>query len=517
MPAVHTFASAAPASLTAAAPFAPVPELVVAPDGCIVECDPAAAELFGLASPAQALGVHLSLFCRDAERLAEALGAAAVTGRLERWDADFVRVDGKALPSMVDLVAAFDEPRALSGVRVSIKPLSAWPQPVGAPARPVQRDEAGQLSHELNNLLAIIGGHAECLAAMPGDAGAVDAIRRAVASAAQVSVKVRALGQAPGRPGRAVDIDAVLAAVQDDLRRTFGHRLGVIVQPAPHPWTVAIDRAVVHHALAALSAEAVETMPHGGTLTFRTMNVEVGRRHEGAPVAARPGRYVRVEVSYQTATPAAPAPPRRRDVDEAGVTALEALRRAGGRIVVDTDGVRIATVGLLLPSDGMTVLKPRDTSTPQPTGRSVMVVEQDATHRRLLQAVLRGQGHEVDAAESVADAEPYLALHPDAVLVTDRVAGDTAEAGAAWLEAHPDLRILGTSDEAARAVALAPHRPHAASITRPLAAARVIDAVRGLCDGDGLSMSEEASAADVLAHLWLKHDDGEPIHPLEAS
>lgn len=494
----------------------PVAELVVAPDGRILECGDAAAALLGLTGPADAQGVHLSLFCRDAERLAEALGAAAVTGRLERWDADLVRLDGKALPALVDLVASFEAPRTLTSLRVAIKPVSGWPAASGPVPVPVQRDEASQLAHELNNLLAIISGHAECLT-LPGgtDPAAVDAIRRAVASAAQVTAKVKGLSQRRDRTVRAVDIDALLAAVQDDLRRTFGHRLAVVLQPAPHPWTVSIDRAVVHHALAAVAAEAIETMPHGGTLTFRTMNVEVGPRRPSAPLAARPGRYVRVEVSYlTTATPAA-ARPLRRDTDDGAVAALEALRRAGGRLMVDTDGARVACVVLLLPSDGVTVLKPRASAEPRATGRTVVLVEADPTHRRLLQAVLRGQGHDVETVPSPREAERLLELEPEAVLVTDHVPGETPSAAAAWLGARPGLRVLGTSEQVAQAIGLMAQPGAVVAITRPLDATQITEAVASLLDGQ--RGSDVAALDGALPPQWLKHESGEPIHPLEAS
>lgn len=497
----------------------PVAELLIAPDGRILECGPAAAALLGLTEPREAEGVHLSLFCRDAERLAEALGAAAVTGRLERWDADLVRIDGKSLPAVVDLVATFEAPRTLTSLRVAIKPVSAWPAAAAGPvAVSTRRDEASQLSHELNNLLAIISGHAECLLTPDGavDGGAVDAIRSAVASAAQVSARVRGLSQKREHAARAVDADALLAAVQDELRRTFGHRLAVVVQPAPHPWTVTIDRAVVHHALTAIAADAVEQMPHGGTLTFRTMNVEVGTRRPSAHVTARPGRYVRVEMTYLTSGVPVAARPQRRETDDGGLAAIEALRRAGGRLMADSDGARVASIVLLLPSDGVTVLKPRDAEGPRCSGKTVLLVEQDATHRRLLQAVLRGQGHDVDTARSTMEAARRLADLPDAVLVTDALPGDSPVDGAAWLAAHPDLRVLGTSDEVARALTLLDQPPHALAIARPLAAGRVIDAVAALLAGQGAA-DVAAESGDPLAPIWLKHDDGQPISPLEAS
>jgi CheY-like chemotaxis protein len=288
------------------------------------------------------------------------------------------------------------------------------------------------------------------------------------------------------------------------------------VQPAPHPWTVSIDRAVVHHALAALAAEALEAMPHGGTLTFRTMNVEVGTRRPHTPVGARPGRYVRVEVSYLTSDLPAPSNQQRRDTDEAGVAAIEALRRAGGRVMVHTDGYQVASVVLLLPSDGVTVLRPHSTATPRQSGHTVVLVEGDPTHRRLLQAVLRGQGHDVETANTAEEADRLTADRPDLVLVTDRLPGASAADAAAWVTARPSLRILGTSDDVARALALVTDPRQALSISRPLAAAQITEAVKALFDGE-VTLDATNDGADVLAPLWFKRDGDQPIHPLEAS
>ncbi len=503
-------------------PVAPLAELVVSPDGRILECGQSAATLLGLEEPRDACGVHLSLFCRDAERLAEALSAAAVTGRLERWDADLVRLDGSALPAIVDLVASFDDPRTLTSVRVAMKPVQSWVgsgKPRVAPR--AGRDDAGQMSHDLNNLLAIVSGHAECLlstpAGAPVDEMAVDAILQAVRAAAQVSARVRGLGRERDKTARGVDIDSLLSAVQADVRRSFGHRLAVAVQPAPHPWTVAIDRAVVEHALAEIAAGAIEAMPHGGTLMFRTMNVEVGTRRSGAPVPLRPGRYVRVEVTYLTAGVPAPPQPSRRDTDEQGPSALDALRQAGGRVLFDTDGVRVMSVAVLLPSDGVTVLRPR-APVPGVSSASLLLVEQDPTLQRLLQMVLRGQGYRVVAAGSVDEATALLQQHAIDLLVTDQMPGPGREGMTAWLQAHPALRVLGTSETTSHALSRVATSRRVGMVMRPLAADHVVEAVRALLDAGGPLPGLSSAASLVRTQMAaFKPDSDEPIHPLEAS
>ncbi len=523
MIAAHTSVVAVPesAALPATTPADILAELVVSPDGRIVECSPSAARLLGLSDDAEGRGVHLSLFCRDAERLAEALSAAAVTGRLERWDADLLRLDGSALPAVVDLVASFDEPRALTSLRVSIKPVQAWAAVADEPVRPrAGRDEAGQLSHELNNLLAIISGHSECLLATPPgalvDESAVASIQRAVRAAAQVSAKVRTLGRGRDVAARGVDIDSLLSAVQADLRRTFGHRLAVAVQPAPHPWTVAIDRAVVEHALAAIAADAIDAMPHGGTLMFRTMNVEVGPRRPAAPVPLRPGRYVRVEVTYLTAGVPVAARPSRRDTDSQGPSGLDALRQAGGRVIFDTDGVRVASVAVLLPSDGVTVLRPRAVTVPAGSA-TLLLVEQDTTLQRLLQTVLKGHGYRVITAATPEDADTVLEHESVDLLVTDRAPAGGPSGLTRWLESHPRLRVLGTSDAVSRDLARVPEGHALGVVARPLAADQVAEAVRTLLESPADAVQPELAPSHGVTLTLLKPDHDQPIHPLEAS
>ena len=514
--------AASSASRLPAAPPDTLAELVVSPDGRIVACGPSAARLLGLAGEREAGGVHLSLFCRDAGRLADALSAAAVTGRLERWDADLLRLDGSALPAVVDLVASFDEPRTLSSVRVTIKPVQAWAAATDGPVRPrAGRDVAGQLSHELNNLLAIISGHSEVLLATPPgtrvDASSVDAIQRAVTAAAQVAARVRTLGRGPDCAARGVDIDSLLSAVQADLRRTFGHRLAVAVQPAPHPWTVAIDRAVVEHGLAAIAADAIDAMPHGGTLMFRTMNVEVGPRRPGATMAVRPGRYVRVEVTYLTAGVPMPTRPARRESDAPGPAGLDALRQAGGRVIFDTDGVRVASVAVLLPSDGVTVLRPRAAVTPATTSASLLLMEQDVTLQRLLKTVLKGHGYRVTTATTPEEAAEALATHAVDVIVTDRVPVDGPHDASRWLAAYPSLRVLGTSDTVSRALARVATSRRVGVVARPLAADQVAEAVRALLEAPAGMPAELPGLDGPRSVMSFTPDPDQPIHPLEAS
>ena len=150
------------------------------------------------------------------------------------------------------------------------------------------------------------------------------------------------------------------------------------------------------------------------------------------------------------------------------------------------------------------------------SGHTVVLVEGDPTHRRLLQAVLRGQGHDVETVRTPAEADRVIAQQPDAVLVTDCLPGASPTEAAAWLAARPALKVLGTSDEVARALAHVTEPRQALAISRPLAALQITEAVKALFDGQA-ALDGPDGDGDPLAPLWFKLDRGQPIHPLEAS
>ena len=85
---------------------------------------------------------------------------------------------------------------------------------------------------------------------------------------------------------------------------------------------------------------------------------------------------------------------------------------------------------------------------------------------------------------------------------------------AAWLAARRDLRVLGTADLVAEALAHVEAPGPVLTIARPFAAGQITEAVASLLEGQA---AFDGGADGALAALWLKPDHGEPIHPLEAS
>jgi CheY-like chemotaxis protein len=302
-----------------------------------------------------------------------------------------------------------------------LKPVAAMPISPWKDRRPVlpNRDEAGQLAHDLNNLLAIIGGHADALEpAVPAegpDRDSIEAIQRAVRTAAAVVERVRKLGHPAPAPVRGVDVLPMVEATSSDATRRFGHRVSVALHAAPHLWSASLPPSLIEQALWHLMTRAVDVMPHGGTLNVRCMNVELGA--PGPGTTARRERHVRVELSCPTVFPGADGVVPEGDASKAETEVLlEALSRAGVGLSVETDGAAMATWALLLPSDGVEPKRPVEGAVRAAT---ILLLDADEARRSLVHALLQRQGYAARVATSVDEAARALAAAPVDLLVAD--------------------------------------------------------------------------------------------------
>ncbi|MGE0362186.1 MAG: hypothetical protein AB7H93_18145 [Vicinamibacterales bacterium] len=302
------------------------------------------------------------------------------------------------------------------------------PIPSTTVQRPVStRDEAGQLAHELNNLLAVIGGHADALEpALPAagdDHDSIVAIQRAVMAGAKLAERMRRLGGTVPAPARGVDVLPAFERASQEAARRFGHRITVVTHTAPALWSTSVASSLVEPVLWQLLTEAVDVMPHGGTLTLRCMNVEFG----AARGAARRERFVRVELSGPTLFAGGGSASAVESPAADAVAPLDALALAGGRISRESDGATMATWAVLLPSDGV---EPLGAPAAASRGASILVVDADVARRSLMQALLQRQGFVAHVAASVDDAARALDDSPVDLMVADAalrgLSGDAA-------------------------------------------------------------------------------------------
>jgi signal transduction histidine kinase len=181
-------------------------------------------------------------------------------------------------------------------------------------ARPAQAERleaigrlAGGVAHDFNNLLGAILMYADLLGRSLGTLQEPDGERHAsmrrdldqITGAAEQGarlVKLLLLGRRELAEPAAVDVNGVVATLEDLARDTLGEGIRLRLRLSKDSATAAAERSGVERVLMNLVVNARDAMPAGGTVTIETATVDVDVPLPWAPELA-PGRYVRLSVS----------------------------------------------------------------------------------------------------------------------------------------------------------------------------------------------------------------------------
>jgi signal transduction histidine kinase/CheY-like chemotaxis protein len=169
---------------------------------------------------------------------------------------------------------------------------------------------AGGIAHDFNNLLAAILNYAafvaeeiEAAASEPGGerwATArrdIEQIERAGQAAAGLTHQLLSFARREVIQPRRLDVNRVVAKVEELLRRTIGEDIELIVFAAEDLGAVVADPGQLEQVLVNVAVNARDAMPSGGLLSIETSNQVVDAEYASAHPGLVPGRYVRLRVS----------------------------------------------------------------------------------------------------------------------------------------------------------------------------------------------------------------------------
>jgi PAS domain S-box-containing protein len=353
----------------------------------------------------------------------------------------------------------------------------------------------GGISHDFNNLLTVVAGSAEMIAASTEPESTqyqlAQDIMAATATGRSLTHQLLAFGRTDGARPEIIPIPDLLTDVQSLFSRTLGEHIGLDLAFGPDIWPVRAERGPLEQALVNLAANARDAMLHGGMLRVTASNEVVEPGQLAAPAPA--GRLVHLVI---TDTGVGMSDETRRRALEpffttrptaAGLglaTTAGIVQGIGGYISLESEPRMGTTVHLYLPAAEEPAATPPARSTPAATVGTILIVEDQPEVAQLVQRLIAPAGYDITIATDALTAVAQVAAgaQPD-LLITDVVMPSmTGPELAAALRMHqPDLPVLYMSGYTAASLGPQLHLDaNSMLVEKPFNRSTLLSAIRSL-------------------------------------
>ncbi len=396
--------------------------------------------------------------------------------------------------------------RALREVRERSERKQSEMQLIEAQKMEVVGHLASGVAHDFNNILAVIIGNGELIAArlVPEDPlneyanEILQATERAAALTRQLLLFTRKETVQP----TILDIAAVVEETERMLRRLIDENVELTVVAGKRLGNIKADVGHVGQVLINLVVNARDAMPNGGKLIIETQDVELDENYAAAHPGVSAGDYVMLavtdtgsgmteEVKAHLFQAFFTTKPKGRGTGLGLVTCQTIVKQCGGHIGVYSELGKGTTFKIYFPR----VNQPLDAAVelikkgPLPRGtETLLLVEDEPSVRHLACSVLETQGYNVIRANNGQDglnvALEYTA-EPIRLVVTDVIMPQmSGKMMAEWLKTtYPDLKILFTSGYTDNTIAhLGVLEPGVAFLPKPYSPTTLTHKVRELLD-----------------------------------
>jgi PAS domain S-box-containing protein len=160
---------------------------------------------------------------------------------------------------------------------------------------------AGGIAHDFNNLLTAINGYSDLLIQQMAEADPkrqeVAEIRKAAERASALTRQLLSFSRKQIINPKVLDLTAVVADLDNMLRRLIGEDIELLTDPAEGLWKIKVDPGQIEQVIINLAVNARDSMPGGGKLTIETANVHLDDLYASMHQSVRQGPHVMLSVS----------------------------------------------------------------------------------------------------------------------------------------------------------------------------------------------------------------------------
>jgi PAS domain S-box-containing protein len=298
----------------------------------------------------------------------------------------------------------------------------------------------GGLAHDFNNLLTGMMGNLELLQGRIAR-GRLDDVDRFVSAAqgagrraASLTQRLLAFSRRQTLDPKPTDINRLIAGMEDLLRRTVGPMTDIEVVGAAGLWPAMIDATQLESAILNLCINARDAMPNGGRVTIETANKWLDDRTAKMRDLS-PGQYLSICVT-DTGTGMSPETIERafepffttKPIGQGTGLGLSMIygfaRQSNGQVRIYSELEQGTTICIYLPRHAGDALLPEQeeamATAEAADGQTILVVDDEATIRHLVDEVLDEQGYTViGAADGAAGIKVLQSGARIELLITD--------------------------------------------------------------------------------------------------
>jgi DNA-binding NtrC family response regulator/nitrogen-specific signal transduction histidine kinase len=314
---------------------------------------------------------------------------------------------------------------------------------------------AGGIAHDFNNLLcAIISFTGFAREGLPADdqrSADMGEVLKAAERAAGLTRQLLTFSRRKKSVKEAIDLNDRLAQMHRLLTRTLGEQISLKVSPSPRPAIVEIDPIQFDQVILNLAVNARDAMPDGGSLYINLVPEYAtdGPVDELVRLTVRDtGKGMDPQTCLRVFEPFFTTKEKGRGTGLGLATCFAIVEQAGGTIAVESVESKGSTFTIRWPSSSRSehVQNVDQRAIRSGLGHEILVVEDEASIRRVMKRVLEGAGYQVYTAVDGEEAKCKVDMLGDrlSAIVTDIVMPKVGgfELATYVRTSHPGIAII---------------------------------------------------------------------------